>query len=369
MQILRVAQKLYPETKGGGAYHVHAMSRDQVAMGHDVTVLTLETNHGQPHIEERDRYTILRYPVTASAFGNDISVGVASYLKDADDFDVIHAHSHLYFSTNLAALKRVLGGPPLAITNHGLYSQTASKRVFDIYLRTVGRWTFNRADLVFTYSKAECHELREMGVKSEIAVIPNGIDTDRFHPNGRKSDLIKGDGPIVLFVGRLVEGKRPLDAIRALAKIRHEGINASLFLAGSGPLEPELRSVAKTLGVSEAIQFMGHVPYDEMPAVYRAADVYVLPSRDEGVPRTVLEAKASGLPVVTSDLPQLRNVVSSCDRTFPVNNVDQFAYAISEVLANEYKRPKQINQPQDFSFKWCKTVRDTTNYLKSLMVE
>jgi len=115
MRILRVAQKTYPDVKGGAPYHVHAMSRDQAAMGHDVTVLTVRHDPGLPHVEEREGYTVVRYDPMGSPLGNDISPGVAQYLRTADAFDVIHAHSHLYFSTNLAALKRRAGGPPLAI--------------------------------------------------------------------------------------------------------------------------------------------------------------------------------------------------------------------------------------------------------------
>ena len=132
MRILRVAQKTYPDVKGGGPYHTYAMSRDQAAMGHDVTVLTVRTDPSLPHIEERDGFTVVRYDPAVNLLGNDISPGVAQYLADAADFDVMHAHSHLYFSTNLAAIKRFVGDTPLAITNHRLYSQNAPEWVFDL---------------------------------------------------------------------------------------------------------------------------------------------------------------------------------------------------------------------------------------------
>lgn len=129
MRILRIAQKTYPEVVGGGTYHVHAMSRDQAAMGHDVTVLTVG-NGTRPRREERAGYTVVRRPATAEAFGNSLSAGVARFLHGVDDYDVMHAHSHLYFSTNLAALKRRFDSIPLAITNHGLYSQSAPSGSF-----------------------------------------------------------------------------------------------------------------------------------------------------------------------------------------------------------------------------------------------
>jgi len=120
---------------------------------------------------------------------------------------VIHAHSHLYFATNLAALKRRVGDIPLAITNDGLFSQNAPEWVFDLYLRTVGRWTFNQADQIFCYTDEDKRRVRELGVRSPITVVSNGIDTERFTPEGSTSELIESDGPVVLFVGRLVEGK------------------------------------------------------------------------------------------------------------------------------------------------------------------
>lgn len=117
MRILRVAQKLYPDTNGGGQYHVHAMSRDQAAMGHDITVLTTREEASLPRVEENHGYKIVRVSPGVTIAGNDVSPGVARFLWSIDNnnFDVIHAHSHLYFSTNLAALKRRLGDTPLSL--------------------------------------------------------------------------------------------------------------------------------------------------------------------------------------------------------------------------------------------------------------
>ncbi len=79
MRILRVAQNLYPEVPGGGSYHVHAMSRDQAAMGHDVTVLTVSDDESLPRREERDGYTIVRRSATVELLNNEISLGIARF--------------------------------------------------------------------------------------------------------------------------------------------------------------------------------------------------------------------------------------------------------------------------------------------------
>ncbi|ALG81808.1 LPS biosynthesis protein [Halanaeroarchaeum sulfurireducens] len=104
MRILRVAQHLYPDTKGGGQYHVHALSRDQAAMGHDVTVLTTRVEESLPRVEHTHGYRVVRVSPEVTIAGNDVSPAVGGYLWDhADEYDVVHAHSHLYFATNLAA--------------------------------------------------------------------------------------------------------------------------------------------------------------------------------------------------------------------------------------------------------------------------
>jgi glycosyltransferase involved in cell wall biosynthesis len=365
MRILRVAPWIYPDTKGGGDYHVHAMSRDQAAMGHDVTVLTTREDESLPRIEETDGYTILRVSPGVTLLGNDVSPAVARYLwhADSEDFDVIHAHSHCYFVTNLAALKRRLGDIPLAITNHGLYSQNAPERLFSLYLKTLGRWTFNQADVVFCYTDVDKQRVRELGVRSRIEVVANGIDTERFTPEGPESDLIDAEGPVVLFVGRFAEGKRPWLAVEAFAEVLKEYPDAELYLCGDGALREELEAQVAELGIEESVTFLGHVPYDEMPKVYRSGDVLVLPSRAEGVPRTVLEGMASGLEIVMSDLDQVMPILGERGHVVADGGNRSFADGLFKAIDNPNKIP-EYTAPAEHQ--WADTVKRTTRTLKSL---
>lgn len=349
MRILRVAQKVYPEFEGGGSYHVHAMSRDQAAMGHDVTVLTVGEN---AESERRGGYTVVRCQPWLSPLGNDIAPGIWRELRRRE-YDVVHAHSHLYFSTNLAAVARALDSTPLAITNHGLYSQTVPERVFDVYLRTLGRWTFNQADVVFCYTDVDEKRLRGCGVLSPIEVVPNGIDTERFRPEGSESELIDYDGSVVLFVGRLVEGKRPDDAIAAVKTLSED---VELYICGDGPLREELEARA-----GERCTFLGSVPYEEMPALYRAADVLVLPSRAEGTPRTVMEALSTGVPTVCSDLPHVRSAFGKAVSYFDCGAVGELAEEIESSLGKE----EVVGLDDQFS--WKRTVRETTKKLEDVI--
>lgn len=359
MKILRVAQKLYPEHKGGGAYHVHAMSRDQAAMGHDVTVLTVTDDEDLPNREVRSGYTIIRKSSTVDIFGNAISIGVGDFLRTAVDYDVIHAHSHLYFSTNLAALKRLFSDIPLAITNHGLYSQNAPRRLFEGYLRTFGRITFDIADAIFCYTPEDRSRLRELGVGANITVVQNGVDTEQFCPDGPTSELIDHNGPVVLFVGRLVQGKRPQDAIETMRMLPGD-LNAKCYIVGDGPLKTDVAATGDGL-----VEFLGHMSYDEMPSIFRSADVLVLPSQAEGFPRTILESMASGVPVVCSDLSQVAPVINGGGETVTVGDVEGFAREIERVLkeSQAYNPRETIEEVYD----WSSTVEQTTDRLRELI--
>jgi len=367
MRILRVAQNLYPEVPGGGSYHVHAMSRDQAAMGHDVTVLTVTDRDDLPRREQRDGYTVVRRTPTVTVLGNAISRGVVSYLRSATGVDVVHAHSHLYFSTNVAAADRRLGGDetPLAVTNHGLYSQSAPEWVFRWYLRTLGRWTFDQADVAFCYTDADERRLREYGVAVPVRVVPNGIDTERFTPEGPTSDRIDHDGPVLLFVGRLVAGKRPRDTVDALAGLP-AGLDAKLYLAGDGSLRSAVRERASERGVADRVELLGRVPYEEMPRIFRSADCLVLPSRAEGLPRTVLEAFASGVPAVTSRLDQTREIVETGGRTVTVGDVAGYVESIEAVLSQRESLGNAGRRLVVADHQWADTVAETTRHLESL---
>ncbi|MFC6974530.1 glycosyltransferase family 4 protein [Halomicroarcula sp. GCM10025709] len=371
MRILRVAQKVYPESVGGGQYHVHAMSRDQASAGHDVTVLTT-TSRRTSRIRERSGYEVVEVPKGLSIASNDISPSVARYLlRSSSEFDLIHAHSHLYFSTNLAALTRRFGDSPLVVTNHGLYSQSVSEWIFRTYLYSIGRWTFNQADTVFCYSSAEKERLRDIGVKSPIDVVHNGIDVSRFSPSGSARDEIGNRDLTLLFVGRLVQGKRPALAVEALSAAleKYSSLDAELAVVGDGPGRETVQRVANREGITERVSLHGAIPYDEMPAVYRAADLLLLPSRSEGVPRAVLESLASAVPVVTSPLPQLQQLCAVGGRQPDQAEPRGFAEAIRE-LADDNVRHTLGRSGREYvstHHDWNETVETTTNRLQGLV--
>ncbi len=131
----------------------------------------------------------------------------------------------------------------------------------------------------------------------DIRIIPNGIDTEKFHPS-KKQSFTK---PIqVLMVGRLISRKRIDLLLAAVGRTKELGLDIQLNIAGEGNLMRPLQKLANELNVADRVSFMGRVPAERMPQLYRDNDIFVMSSDHEGMSNAMLEAMASGLPIITT---------------------------------------------------------------------
>ena len=359
LRILRVTSSTYPEVVGGVGLHVHHLSRVQAAMGHDVTVLTSDNgDRSLPTEARRDGYRVVRHRELARPLDNSLVPGVAATLRElVSEYDILHIHSHLYFSSNIAAVFGRRHDIPVVVTNHGLVSQTAPRWIQRLYNPTVGKFTFETADRILCYTETDKQRLQERGIDTEVSVVPNGIDCSWFTPTAGQPD------DRLLFVGRLKEGKGPQYLLEAFGELAPDYPAYSLQLVGDGPLREELERQASALGVADRVTFRGEVPNDELPALYADSRAFVLPSRSEGLPRTVLEAMACGRPVVTSDLPQLRPLVEDIGYTFETGSAEGLADTLETVLAADDDRLDRFGararQRVETTYSWQDTVEGT----------
>ncbi|MEP7151828.1 MAG: glycosyltransferase family 4 protein, partial [Nitrospira sp.] len=131
-----------------------------------------------------------------------------------------------------------------------------------------------------------------------LVIIPNGVETELFAP---ASDEMKRPFTIIC-VARLIERKGQHHLLQAFAQLRGSCAEPMrLMFVGTGDAEAQLRALADSLQVAEAVTFKGFVSREQMPTLYREADVFVLPSQQEGMSIALLEAMASGLPVIVTD--------------------------------------------------------------------
>ena len=368
LRILRVVSSTYPEVIGGIGLHVHHMSRMQAEMGHDVTVLTSDNgNQSLPREERRSGYQLIRHKEIARPLDNSITPDIFNTIRSfLSDYDVLHIHSHLYFSSNIAALVSHFSDIPVVVTNHGLISQTAPSWIQKGFNLTLGKLTFETADRILCYTETDKQRLRDRGIRAEISVIPNGIDCSQFSPNGVEPTSQ------FLFVGRLKTGKGPQYLLEAFAEQALEYPDLSLKLVGDGPLRGDLERQAASLRISDQVEFLGEVHNDELPQLYNESMAFVLPSLSEGLPRTVLEAMACSTPVITSALPQLEPLVDSAGVTVTPGAPDQLSDGLSYLIEHPDERErmgaaarKKVKQ----NYSWDDTVRRTNNVYAEILNE
>lgn len=177
-------------------------------------------------------------------------------------------------------------------------------------MRRFKQWALDGSEAVVSISRFTTGRLRELyGVSEDrIALVHPGVDVRRFQP-GAGSERPAGAGPMLLTVGRL-DASQPYKgydrAIRAVAALAEEFPTMELAVAGRGDDQPRLEALAASLGVAARVRFLGFVPDADLPALYRDADVFVLPSGSpdaqalnvEGYGIVFAEAAASGTPSV-----------------------------------------------------------------------
>ncbi|HEY3266705.1 MAG TPA: glycosyltransferase [Armatimonadota bacterium] len=219
--------------------------------------------------------------------------------------DVIHAHD---FKSAVAAV--LAGGRRgLVFTVHGDLRETVGSAA----LRSLGCWALRRFHSVAAVSASTAADAREFGVLPErICLIRNGVDVCRFRPTedraaARAALGIPPDGFLIGAVGRLSEEKGHAILLDAFAALSQTNPTVRLAIAGDGPLMESLKEQATALGLRERVVFLGR--REDAPAVYHALDALAQPSLREGLPLTVAEAGASGLPVVSTDVGDVSAVV------------------------------------------------------------
>jgi len=169
-------------------------------------------------------------------------------------------------------------------------------------------------------------------IPAPAVVVPNGVDVERFDPRTAAPAWFRPPGAKVVigFGARLAPQKRPEDVIRAAALLAPAYPEAAFVIAGEGSRRAEYEELARSLGVANAVRFVGYVP--DMRSFYASVDIVVLPSRSEGCPNVVLESMAMRRALVVSDSAGSREVVT--------NGVNGLMFPVGDVgaLANQLKR-------------------------------
>lgn len=293
----------YWPNESGAERQAHRQAAELVRRGHTVTVLTQRID-GEADVEQRDGVTIQRCIRTINHLGPAFGLSFIGSLSRAirrlrGEVDVIHCHQGLWEAVASGWAIRRLPGVASVVqpAAGGEFGEAVALS------RTKGKAVLRRLILRNQHFVAISEQIEsewlELGVDpARLTRIGSGVDTQQFRPGPSSVTQQLPAGPKVLFVGRLHAQKNLHVLLNAWRMIVGRIADAHLLLAGDGPQRGELEQLARDLGIADAVSFLGSIANPE--EYLRAADVFVLASHAEGMSNSLLEAMASGLPIVTS---------------------------------------------------------------------
>jgi len=337
----------YPPHIGGVETVTSELARELCNMDHRVSIITLSNTNHDPVAENIDNLRIYKaksHELTGilglqSAFSSETSRLIRKVCRK-ESADILHANN-LFYSTTIAASasKRSLKLPLVTTLHIGSTSHLEGpmRILTRFYERTIGRWILDQSDHVVAVSDAVRTYLGALNVpNSKISVIPNGVDLNANTPNfGHRNTETR-----IACIGRLISNKGPQYFVEAAPIILHKFPSTKFLIIGEGPLLSSLHSRVKELGVKDHFQFLGAVP--KLSTFLRDCDVYVRPSLTEGMPLTVLEAMACGIPTVATRIEGAAEILTHGDTGFLVEpkNVDQLAFYISKLVGDPELRSR-----------------------------
>lgn len=362
LSIAMVTEYAYP-ILGGVSEHVHFLSRELAQRGHDVTVVTGNVGESAEVAElDREAHRVHGYrttrigksiPVVANGSIARLTVGLGikhQIARAVRGVDVVHAQG-LASPTLPMGVLRVSTAPCTVGTFHTYFDE--GHWLYD-RIGTYVRNSLARLDRRIAVSEACIAALGDY-FPGEWDVVPNGIDCSLYRPLAPGEDRPPGR-PRILFVGRFDPRNALADLLEAAAILKREGRDFTVQVIGDGPARPVYERKAKSLDVWDRVEWLGLLN-EERPRYYREADVMAAPCVLASFGVVLLEALASGTPVVAADNVGFRQVIRGDvpGRFVPPHDPAELARGIAEVLddparAQDIGRRGRIAVEQEFDW-------------------
>jgi len=375
----------FPPLGGGAGNASKNISKELVKLGHEVTVITTWFK-GLAAREDLDGYKIIRVRSRRQRIDQSnvlemlhfahLAAMHASWILKKESRDYILSFFALPTGLSAWYINRKSGIPyilslrggdvpgflPATLRWHHWASAPLTRRV----------WKNASAIVANSEGLKKLAERTAIPLGKRIVCIPNGIDTEMFRPKEvhakHREDLFS-----ILFVGRLAEQKGVTFLLKALALIKSKDRSASnsmlCTLIGDGPLRSKLEREAKELGLQDNVAFRGWIDRALLPQEYTNSTICVSPSSEEGMSNVVLEAMASGLAVITTDVAGNNEIVQSGINGIVIKNMSELPGAILDLYydAAKAKSLGQAARKATLGWDWGKTATQYGNLLVTRM--
>ena len=343
---------LYKPHVSGVTNYIALNKRYLESEGHEVYVFTF----GDEDYQE-DEPNVIRSPgLPISDTGMHFNLRYTrAARRTLRTMDVAHVH-HPFISGSIALRYCRADRTPIVFTNHTRYDLYA-KAYLPLLVDMIGvaalkayLLSFCRScDLVVSPSAGMKDVLKDMGIDVPVDVVPNGVDIKPFldpvEPLERTEFGFQAQDVILVYMGRLGPEKNLPFLLRSFAGIAQAYDNVQLMLIGVGPAKADSQDQVKYMGIEGRVRFTGLVPYDQMPRYLALGDAFVTASVTEVHPLSVIEAMASGLPVLGIDSPGIGDTIQDGVTGYLIPEEDLAAYTAQMVrLVVDQKQREQMSE-------------------------
>lgn len=345
LHIAVLTQHFPPEYTGAGIQLVRLIESLQ-GRGVAIDVLAPAPPEPQEGSDPRgDRVRVWRFAAPRRRLARELVLGLraAIWLLVHSRWDVLHLIDFSYFTMLPLLVARLRRRPTLVKTT--LFARSPTPSPGALLLGRVRGFGYRSSDVVVALSEALEEQLRdEYRVSSGILRIPNGVDMELFRPvsdEGRVAQRRELGLPerafVVVTCGMLTARKNALALVEAAARLRHRPVR--LILAGppgwEGDYTEQLDRAIRALPDGVEAERPGDLEASRIAELLRSADVYTLTSRAEGLPNSLLEAMASGIPSVATDIPGCCDLLAQGGGILvPLDDLDALAAALDRLAAN-----------------------------------
>ncbi len=345
----------YPPTLSGVTLVVQKLARAMVRRGHRVCVVTSSETR-EPYESEDQGVHLVRLHAAPNPIWQEGPIPYASY-KEMEALvqdhapEIVHSHDPGILGLQAQRLSDDLGLPLLAtcyyvprfVARHLALSREPSE-VVESLVWNIATWFYNRHDRVVFATRAHCESFVEAGLQAPTTIISNGVDLSRYCPQprhgGENREIVERyhlpEGKRILFVGRLAKDKEIDLLIKAMATVR-QGCDAHLLIVGRGDYRERLERKIEELELGACCHLLGFVPESDMPALFRAVDLFAIAATTEVQSLPTLQACATGLPVVAADAMALPELVHDGVNGYLVapGHAKRFGEACARILCDE----------------------------------
>jgi glycosyltransferase involved in cell wall biosynthesis len=326
-----------------------------------IRVFRLDIGKDVRHIQHQSQKDLITYSIKAYRFAKTL-------LRDGE-YDFVHA----FFGIPCGLIAYRLGLPyivSLRGTDVPFYNDRFAFLDKLIFKRFSSQVVWKHARYVIANSEG----LRDLALQSSpkqvISVIPNGIDTEFFHPpEGKAFSMTSQEDFRLVYVGRITPRKGLDLVVQAMSKLIQLGCsNIQFTIVGDGSAKTELESLVRRLGLEGAVTFMGRIPHEEVVSYYGKADVLIMPSKHEGMSNTILEAMACGLPIVITNTGGTKELVDDANgRVLEDRSVGSIVTALRELHDDRslLESMSRTSRRKAISMSWSRSAEQYVSFYET----